>query len=47
MNLYKDEIASPPFPRSEEGLRGLATIRGAEAGCRYAEAFMLLKSIRK
>ncbi len=28
-----------PHPRSAEALRGLAAWRGAQAGCRYAEAF--------
>ena len=28
-----------PHPRSDEALRGLAAWRGAQAGCRYAEAF--------
>jgi len=43
--IYEDELSSHPFPRSLEGLRALATVRGAVAGCKYAEAFMLLKEI--
>ena len=45
MRVYKDEMSSFPFPRSEENIRALATLRGATSGCRYAESFMLLKEI--
>ncbi|MBK9161513.1 MAG: PIG-L family deacetylase [Nitrosomonadales bacterium] len=44
--IYGDEMGAHPFPRSLEGMRALATVRGAAAGCKYAEAFMLLKEIR-
>lgn len=43
MNIYKSEIAPHPFPRSEQAIRALATLRGAAAGVRAAEAFMLVK----
>ena len=43
--IYEDELGNHPFPRSLEGLRALATVRGATAGCKYAEAFTLLKEI--
>lgn len=43
--IYEDELGEHPFPRSLEGLRALATVRGTVAGCKYAEAFMLLKEI--
>lgn len=45
MNIYKNEIGSHPFPRSERNIRSLATFRGATAGCEYAESFMMLKEI--
>lgn len=45
MNIYKNEIGSHPFPRSERNIRALATFRGATAGCEYAESFMILKEI--
>lgn len=45
MRNYKEEIQAHPFPRSLEGMKSLALIRGAAAGCNYAEAFMLLKAI--
>jgi LmbE family N-acetylglucosaminyl deacetylase len=46
MKIYGAEMSSFPFPRSEEAIRALAAFRGSTAGCRAAEAFMLLKEIR-
>jgi N-acetylglucosamine malate deacetylase 1 len=46
LGLYAGEMALPPFPRSVETIRCLAGFRGAVAGCRYAEAFMLLREIQ-
>lgn len=37
--LYRDVMRSYPHPRSDEAIEGLATYRGAQAGCCYAEAF--------
>ena len=45
MRIYKGEMKEHPFPRSEQNIRSLATVRGATAGVKYAEAFMLLKEI--
>ena len=45
LRVYDTEMAAPPFPRSEENVRALATVRGAMAGVRYAEAFRLIKYI--
>lgn len=45
MRLYAGETAPHPFPRSEAAIRAQATLRGAQAGCVAAEAFMLLKEI--
>ncbi|MGI5887117.1 MAG: PIG-L deacetylase family protein [Syntrophomonadaceae bacterium] len=45
MRIYKSEMGLFPFPRSEEAILALAQIRGAAAGCKAAEAFMLLKEI--
>ncbi|OGX07922.1 MAG: GlcNAc-PI de-N-acetylase [Omnitrophica WOR_2 bacterium GWA2_47_8] len=45
MKIYKSELGKHPFPRSIENIKALATFRGAMAGCRYAESFMLLKEI--
>lgn len=46
MKKFKSEVAEHPFPRSERNLRSLATLRGATAGCEYAESFVLLKEIQ-
>ena len=43
MNVFSDELGAHPFPRSLEHLKALAIHRGATAGCRLAEAFVLLK----
>ncbi|MDC8830478.1 PIG-L deacetylase family protein [Alteromonas gilva] len=43
--LYESEFGQFPFPRRPEVLRALWQIRGAQAGCKAAEAFMLLKQI--
>lgn len=45
MNLYASEMGIHPFPRSQQNIRALATMRGATANCNAAEAFMLLKEI--
>lgn len=46
MTLFDGEMGEFPFPRSEKCLRALATLRGAQANCQAAEAFMTLKEIR-
>ena len=42
---YQGELRNCPFPRSAENIEALATIRGSQAGCRYAESFLVLKDI--
>ena len=37
--FYAGVMRDYPHPRSTEALRGLAAWRGAQAGCKYAEAF--------
>ena len=37
--FYAGVMRDYPHPRSAEALRGLAAWRGAQAGCKYAEAF--------
>lgn len=46
MAHYRGEMGEPPFPRSEEAVRALAAVRGAESGFRAAEAFQLLRRRR-
>lgn len=36
---YRDVMRPYPHPRSGEAVKGLAAYRGAQAGCKYAEAF--------
>ena len=36
---YKGVMRTYPHPRSNEAIEGLATYRGVQAGCNYAEAF--------
>ncbi len=45
MREYRDEMREHPFPRSEQSIRSLATLRGATANVEYAEGFMLLREI--
>lgn len=39
LSAYSGVMRSYPHPRSIEAIEGLATLRGAQAGCDYAEAF--------
>ena len=39
LSAYRGVMRAYPHPRSEEALRGLSAFRGAQAGCRFAEAF--------
>jgi LmbE family N-acetylglucosaminyl deacetylase len=43
METYKGEARPDPHPRSREVLRALAKVRGSEAGCYFAESFMISK----
>lgn len=43
MEIYESEIGKFPFPRSQEAIRALATLRGAASGFKAAEAFELLR----
>ena len=45
MREYRDEMREHPFPRSEQNIRSLATVRGATANVKYAEAYMLLREV--
>lgn len=45
LRAYQSELHPHPFPRSEEGIRALALLRGAASGCKYAESFTMLKEI--
>lgn len=45
MEVYESELGVPPFPRSQEALRALATLRGSISHVKYAEAFMLIREV--
>jgi N-acetylglucosamine malate deacetylase 1 len=45
MEIYGGQMGDFPFPRSEQAIRALASLRGATSGCAAAEAFVLLKEI--
>ncbi len=45
LKIFESELGEHPFPRSAANIKALATMRGAQAGCVYAEAFMNLKTI--
>lgn len=47
IEVYSQEIGEHPFPRSLENIRSLAVSRGAVAGVKYAEAFMMIRGIEK
>ena len=43
MSVYASELGEFPFPRSQEAIRALASLRGSASGFKAAEAFELLK----
>ena len=45
VKIFKSELGEHPFPRSIANIKALATTRGAQAGCNFAEAFMNIKTI--
>ena len=47
MKCYKTEIAKYPFSRSLLSIKNLAMYRGAQSGNNFAEAFKIIRSIRK
>jgi LmbE family N-acetylglucosaminyl deacetylase len=46
MREYESEVRAFPHPRSSEALRAIAQRWGSVAGCKAAEAFELVRSIR-
>jgi LmbE family N-acetylglucosaminyl deacetylase len=43
LSMYDTELLPWPHPRSLEGVRALALVRGAAIGVRYAEAFSVVR----
>ena len=47
MECYRSEKRSAPHPRSPEVIRATAVRWGSAAGMRHAEAFELIRSLRR
>jgi len=47
LSIYESEVKDYPFPRSNEGIRALAMMRGMQSGFKYAEAFNLIRMFKK
>ena len=45
--IDESEIKKYPFPRSLEGIKVLAMMRGMQAGFKYAEAFNIIRVLQK
>ena len=45
MAAYDTETKPYPFPRSSEGIKAHAMVRGMQAGVTHAEAFQVIRSI--
>ena len=43
LKRYKSEIRKYPHPRSQEGIKGLASYRGIQSHNKYAEAFKIIR----
>jgi LmbE family N-acetylglucosaminyl deacetylase len=42
LKIYRSEISTHPFPRSQKSVESLAIIRGSSSGYKYAEAFKII-----
>ena len=47
MKFYDSETKPYPFPRSNEGIKTQAMMRGMQGGFEYAEAFQLIRKLEK
>lgn len=47
LEAYSEEMRAFPHPRSFEAVSALATWRGASAGLKFAEAFMVVREINR
>jgi len=46
LSCYDSETREFPFPRSREGLFNQAMNRGMQSGCKFAEAFSIIRSVK-
>ena len=44
MHCYSTEQPKYPHPRSDQGIRSLASMRGSQSGVEYAEGFKIIRS---
>jgi LmbE family N-acetylglucosaminyl deacetylase len=44
MHCYSTEQPKYPHPRSDRGIRSLASMRGSQSGVEYAEGFKIIRS---
>ena len=47
LSVYESEIKKYPFPRSSDGVKVMAMIRGMQSGFKFAEAFHLIRIFKK
>ena len=47
LKSYKTETKKYPFSRSIVSIKNLAMYRGAQSGCDYAEAFKIIRIVKK
>ena len=47
LSFYESEIKCFPFPRSSDGIRTLAMMRGMQSGFKFAEAFHLIRMFQR
>ena len=47
LSRYDSEIKNYPFPRSSDGVKTLAMMRGMQSGFKFAEAFQLIRMFQK
>ena len=47
LKFYKSEIRKYPHSRSLKALEALAKVRGVASGCKYAEAFIIVRKVIK
>lgn len=47
MQCYKSQLKDYPHPRSIDAIEALAKYRGSTVGVKYAESFMLIRSIHR
>ena len=47
MRAYDSEVRPFPFPRSDDAIQALATLRGSQISCRAAEAFTVVRTLHR